>query len=96
MIDTLVRMYGEGAITRYQIMIDCLHMVDPQHPELVLEGLPAEVHDEMLDYSSRYDPHKRAPKERIMPALDQVEAAVAWIKQKRSGDHRWGQLSSKL
>ena len=96
MIDTLVRMYKDGAITRYQIMIECLRMVDPKQPQLVLESLPDEVHDEMLGYASRYDPRNGAPKERLMPTPDQVEAAVNWIKRRWGAERRQEQLSRKL
>jgi hypothetical protein len=86
MMATLIKAYKAGKITRYQIMMECLHMIDPQHPELVLEPLPPEVHDEILDYASRYDPKKPAPKERLvlMPAADQVDAARSWITKLRS------------
>lgn len=83
MIAKLVQLYRDGIITCYQVMMDCLHMVDPENPVVVLQNLPAEVQDEMLDYASRYDPRKSAPKERIMPTFDQVEAASKWIRQMR-------------
>ena len=84
MIQELVQMYKSGEITRYQVMIECIHMIDPQHPELVLESLPHDIHDEMLDYATRYDPRKHAPKERLMPANDQVQAAKQWITEMRN------------
>jgi hypothetical protein len=34
MMENLIRMYEKGAITAYQLMIDCLHMIDPQSPWL--------------------------------------------------------------
>ena len=56
MISELLEMYRSGAITGYQVMIDCLHMLDPNHPELALGRLPNEVLEEMLEYARRYDP----------------------------------------
>ncbi len=40
MIEKLVEMYQIGAITADHLVLQCLHMVDPQHPDRVLEGLP--------------------------------------------------------
>lgn len=31
MVNELIEMYREGAITGYQVMIDCLHMLDPDN-----------------------------------------------------------------
>lgn len=86
MIDALVQLYKDGQITRYQLMIKCIHIIDPQHPEHVLQSLPPEVHDEMLEYAERYDPHKQAPRERLMPAIDQVQAAERWITKLRKSN----------
>ena len=56
MVNELIEMYREGAITGYQVMMDSLHMLDPDHPELVLPDLPEEILDEMFEYTLRYDP----------------------------------------
>ena len=60
MVDELIEMYQDGAITGYQVMMDCLHMLDPDHPDLVLSRLPEEILEEMLDYAHRYDPSVHA------------------------------------
>ncbi len=78
MMNRLLEMYEAGAITGYQVMIDCLHMLDPDRPELVLAGLPAEVLDEIADYAKRYDP-ARPRSGSLLPAKDQVRAAERWI-----------------
>ncbi|HEX4128532.1 MAG TPA: hypothetical protein VHZ24_00730 [Pirellulales bacterium] len=83
-METHVALYRSGAITSYQLVVDCLHMLDPAHPEHVLAGLPPEIYEEMLDYARRYDPTRQAPKERLMPALDQVHAATTWIERQKS------------
>jgi hypothetical protein len=87
-------MYQEGAITGYQLMIDCLHMVDPQSPGLALGDLPAEIHAKILEYAARYDPRRVDPTNRILPTTDQVHAAAGWIREHRlklSDPQRQGQ-----
>lgn len=83
MLNELLEMYRDGAITGYQVMIDCLHMLDPNHPDLVLRGLPAEVLDEMLAYSHRYDPSRMQSVAGLPPAVDQVTAAQRWIEERK-------------
>ena len=75
----LLEMYEEGAITGYQVMIDCLHMLDPNDPDLILSELPEEILDEMLEYARRYDPRRPHSASLIPPAEDQVRTAERWI-----------------
>jgi hypothetical protein len=79
----LIEMYREGAITGYQVMMDCLQMLDPDHPDLVLSQLPEEILEEMLNYAHRYDPSCMRSIAGLPPALDQVRAAQRWIDEKR-------------
>jgi hypothetical protein len=79
MIRRLIEMYGNGAITGYQVMMDCLQMLDPANPDLVLSELPEEILDEMLGYARRYDPRRPRSATFIPPAEDQVRAAERWI-----------------
>jgi hypothetical protein len=81
MVDQLLEMYREGAITGYQVVIDCLHMLDPNHPELVLAHLPDEILDEMMAYTRRYDPARMRSMTGAPPVADQVNAAQAWIDE---------------
>ena len=53
MIKRLIEMYESGSITGYQLMMDCLQMLDPDNPGLVLADLPEESLDEMLKYARR-------------------------------------------
>lgn len=78
---TLMEMYNEGAITGYQLMLDCLHMLDPQNPDPVLSHLPPEVLEEMSAYARRYDP-RRIDRSLLPPAEDQVRAAQRWLNQR--------------
>lgn len=79
MIEPWVAMYENGLITGYQLMMDSLLRLDPTHPGLVLDGLPAEVLDEMLAYARRYDTSRPYSATLIPPAEDQVRAAEQWI-----------------
>lgn len=82
MIDELVQKYREGAISDYQLVVDCLHLIDPEHPGFVMGHFPVEAYAALLDYATRYDARKINPEARIVPAPDQVHAAVSWIHQK--------------
>jgi hypothetical protein len=64
-------------------MMDCLHLLDPNHPERVLIHLPQEVLEEMLQYSRRYDPSCMRSNAGLPPTLDQVQAARRWIEDLR-------------
>ncbi len=83
MAPKLVRLYEAGAITGYQVMIDCLHMLDPGNPDFVLSHLPEEILDEMLQYTQRYDPRGICSKSGVLPAVDQVDSARRWIETHR-------------
>src|SRR5438445_10986911 len=83
MVDELIEMYREGAITGYQVMMDCLHMLDPGHRELVLSALPEEILGEIMDYAHRYDPSCMRSIAGLPPAVDPVRMAQRWIEEKR-------------
>lgn len=83
MLDELIEMYQDGAITGYQLMMDSLHMLDPNHPELVLSHLPEEILAEMLDYARRYEPSSMLSNVGLPPSVDQVKTAQRWIEEKR-------------
>jgi hypothetical protein len=72
MIKKLLDMYESGSITGYQVMMDCLHMLDPDNPDLILSQLPEEILDEMLAHAQRYDPVRRRSATLIPSAEDRV------------------------
>jgi hypothetical protein len=76
-------MYERGSITAYQVMIDCLHMLDPDNPGLVLTDLPDDILDEMQKYAQRYDPSRPRSASILPPAEDQVRSAEQWILARR-------------
>jgi len=84
MIKKLIEMYESGSITGYQVMMDCLQMLDPDNPDLVLSDLPEEILDEMVKYARRYDPRRQRSESLIPPAEDQVRTAERWICARRS------------
>jgi hypothetical protein len=84
MIRRLIEMYESGSITGYQVMMDCLQMLDPANPGLVLSDLREEILDEMLKYAGRYDPRRPRSVSLIPPAEDQVRTAERWICARRT------------
>jgi hypothetical protein len=82
MLNELLEMYRDGAITGYQIMIDCLHRLDPEEPEVILGHLPDEVLDEMLAYARRYEASRMRSISGPPPTEEQVSAARKWIEQR--------------
>jgi hypothetical protein len=79
MTKRLIEMHESGSITSYQVMMDCLQMLDPDNPDLVLSELPEEILDEMLEYARRYDPRRPRSASLTPPAEDQVRTAERWI-----------------
>jgi hypothetical protein len=88
MIERLIEMYESGSITGYQVMMDCLQMLDPNNPDLVLSELPEEILGEMLDYARRYDPRRPHSASLIPPAEDQVRTAERWICARPAGSSK--------
>ncbi len=88
MIKKLVEMYESGSLTGYQVMMDCLQMLDPGNPDLILSELPEEILDEMLEYARRYDPRRPHSASIMPPAEDQVRAAERWICVRQVGSSK--------
>jgi hypothetical protein len=80
MMDKLVAMYENGAITAEHMVLESLHMVDPQNPTLVLGALPPEILERMLRYAREFQPGAMLTNYGLSPALDQVQAAKNWIE----------------
>jgi hypothetical protein len=84
MINQLVSMYEKGAITGDHLVAQCVHMIDPDDPGLVLGELPNSILDRMLEYIRRYKPDRMISNYGILPATDQVEAAKIWIEDRHT------------
>jgi len=79
-IDKLVEAYEHGQITAEHLVVQCLHMLDPEHPDLILKDLPRPILDRVVQYACTYQPGKMRSNFGLQPAVDQVEAAKRWIE----------------
>jgi hypothetical protein len=86
MITRRVEMYRRGAITGEHLVLECLHMIDPANPQLVLEALPEDVLVQILEFASRYRPNEMLTNHPILPTTDQVLAAEQWIEHKKMSE----------
>jgi hypothetical protein len=84
MINPLVSMYEKGAITGEHLVAQCMHMIDPDDPGLVLSNLPISILDRMLEYIRRYKPDRMISNYGVLPTTDQVEAAKIWIEDRHT------------
>jgi hypothetical protein len=73
-------MYHKGAITADHLVVQCLRMIDPANPALVLDALPHEILMRVLDFARQYRPNGMVTNYGVLPAVDQVEAAKKWIE----------------
>ena len=53
MITSLVSMYEKGAITADHLAAQCIHLIDPEDPGLVLSDLPNPILDRMRGLRSK-------------------------------------------
>ncbi|MCY2992222.1 MAG: hypothetical protein NTY19_30720 [Planctomycetota bacterium] len=81
MIPELVKMYEEGAITAHHLAVQCLHVLDPAEPDLVLAQLPDDILAAIQDFAEGYDPKGMKTNYGVIPAQDQVIAATKWIRE---------------
>ncbi len=82
MIPELVKRYEAGAITAHHLAVQCLHMVDPDEPELVLAQLPDDILAAIEKFADEYTPRGMSTNFGVIPAQDQVSAAMKWIGEK--------------
>lgn len=80
MMEKLVSMYESGDITADHLAVQCLHMLDPANPNLVLAALPENVLGRVLKYAREYRPGQMRTNYGLQPAVDQVAAAKKWIE----------------
>jgi hypothetical protein len=90
----LFEMYHRGAITADHLAAECLHRIDPENPALVLDSLPDEILERVLEYARRSRHGQMVSNYGIVPAIDQIDAAKTWIEEDRSAK-RIGSLSSQ-
>ena len=81
---SLVTMYRKGAITADHLILESLHMIDPEDPTPVLGPLPDEILVRMLDFAGRYRSNGMVTNYGVLPAIDQIRAATRWIENTRN------------
>jgi hypothetical protein len=86
-IPRLVTRYTAGAITAQHLFIQCLDMLDPAHPDLVLGAIPTRLLDDFARFVDEYRQGAMVTTYGVLPGVDQVNAATKWFAQ--SG-HRIG------
>jgi hypothetical protein len=79
-MDELLAMYREGSVTAAHLVAECLHMIDPENPGLVLDPLTEELRIGVLEYVQRYQPHRMVSNYGVLPTPDQVDAARKWLE----------------
>jgi hypothetical protein len=82
MIPELVKRYATGAITAHHLAVQCLHMVDPDEPELVLAQLPDDILAAIEKFADEYNPRGMNTNFGVIPTQDQVSAAMGWISER--------------
>lgn len=84
MIRELVEMYDAGTITAHHLAVQCVHLLDPDEPELVLGQLPDDILAAIQDFADSYDSRSMRTNYGVIPASDQVFAATNWIREKKA------------
>ena len=78
---SLVEKYRLGMITVDHLVVESLHMVDPENPGLVLSSLPDTIHPRILRFTNEYLQGRMVTNYGVLPAQDQVLAARNWIEE---------------
>jgi hypothetical protein len=81
MMRSLVEKYRVGMITDDHLVVESLHMVDPENPGLVLGSLPDNILLRMLRFANEYADGRMVTNYGVVPARDQVLAAKHWIEK---------------
>ena len=82
MMAKLVTMYENGDITADHLAVECLQMLDPANPAMVLAVLPGSVLQKVLKYAREYRPGQMRTNFGLQPTLEQIAAAKKWIETK--------------
>ena len=81
MMRSLLEKYRLGMITDDHLVVESLHMVDPENPGLVLGSLPENILPRMLRFAKEYRENCMLTNYGPMPTQDQVRAASRWIEE---------------
>ncbi len=80
MMRSLVEKYRCGMITDDHLVVESLHLLDPENPGLVLSSVPENILYRMLRFSNEYQPGRMLTNYGVLPTTDQVHAARNWIE----------------
>jgi hypothetical protein len=80
MTRSLVEKYQMGMITDDHLVVESLHMIDPDNPGLVLSALPDKILPRVLRFVKDYLDGRMVTNFGVMPAQDQALAARAWVE----------------
>ena len=53
-VNQLVSRYLTGAITAHELIVDCLNMLDPEDPSVVLQDLPLGIMPQLREFLTCY------------------------------------------
>lgn len=80
-MEALVEKNRLGKISDDHLVLECLHMVDPEEPALVLNSIPENILDRMLGFANEYLQGRMPTSPGLLPTQDQVLAAKDWIER---------------
>jgi hypothetical protein len=88
MMRSLVEKYRPGMITDDHLVVESLHMIDPENPGLALSTLPDNILPRALRFANEYADGRMVTNYGVLPTLDQVFAAKRWIEQSVQEKHQ--------
>jgi hypothetical protein len=81
MMRSLIEKYRAGMITADHLLVESLHMLDPEDPGPVLGPLPEQILRRMLRFTDEFLSGGMLTNYGVLPARDQVIAARGWLEQ---------------
>ena len=78
MTRSLVEKYQMGMISDDHLVVESLHLIDPDNPGLVLSTLPDKILPRVLRFVNEYLHGRMVTNYGVLPAQDQVLAARTW------------------
>ena len=79
MIARLFEKYRSGKLTAGHAAVQLVQMIDPSHPERVLQGLPTDILVRIQGFTKDYRAGEMVTNYGAVPAEEQVIAAKSWI-----------------
>jgi hypothetical protein len=82
-MNDFIEMYKKGAITADHLVLECLHLIDPANPEVVLRSLPRDIISRIVKLAAHYQRDRMITNYGNLPTDEQVAAAAEWIRRAR-------------